>query len=371
MVEELKYKNGKLFFSGIDLNSVKTPSFVFSKKQLQTSYKKAISKFNQVFKKSKAYYSLKTNSSEFVVKTLKELDSSFVISSTNEARLILKHKIKPEKCLINQPLYSEQDIKEYLGMGFDFFAMGHERFLKLLNSNAEGKKVKYLAGIDLLAKEHSFSFSKEELLKIAKKFPKLSFKGIAFYVKTQNTEVFVWQSYVSKALEVIKELEEQGLRVEFVDIGSGFPVEYNKSGLDGFLVLDRMKNTFSKLNDYTVILEPGRIIAASCIALVVKAVMVKESDVWVDTSVYNSYLDAQIAKIKLPALNVLKKPRKKDYNLFGNSPCGLDVFFKDKPISIVREGDKIALYNAGAYIFRTDFASNKKVEFDERSLEKN
>ncbi len=367
MVEELKYKNKVLHFSDVDLSKLETPKFVFSKKQLEISYKKLDSKFSEVFAKKRMYYSFKTNSYPFVIKALKNLGSKFVLSSVNEAKDALSYNISPKDCLVNQPLYTEQNIKDYIDLGFDFFATGHEKFLHYMQKHAKGK-IKYLADIDLIAKEHTFSFWKDDLAFLPKKFPSLELCGIAFYVKTQNTDVFVWQSYVTKAIEVVKELEKKGVKIEFINIGSGFPVEYNKSGIDGYLVIDRIKNTLEKLKDYTVIVEPGRMISASCVVLVADTMMVKESDVWINTSIYNSYLDTQIAKVKLPCMNVKEKSKTKEYNVFGNSPCTLDVFFKDKPIGLVEEGDKLCFYNCGAYIFMTEFASNPKVEFDEQSI---
>jgi len=370
MVEELQYKEGKLFFSDVDLSKVKTPKFVFSKKQLQLTYTRVKEKFDSVFSKNKMYYSLKTNDFPFVIETMKELDSNFVIASVNEAKLVLKHGISPSKCLVNQPLYTEQDIIDYFELGFDFFAVGNEKFLGYIQKHAK-KEICYLADIDLIAKEHTFSFSKDALPKLSKKFPKAKLIGLAFYVKTQNTDVFVWQSYIDKAIKIIEELKTKGIEIEFVNIGSGFPVEYNKSGLDGFLVIDRIKNTLAMLKDYSVILEPGRLIVASCVVLVAEVMLVKGNDVWINTSIYNSYLDTQIAKVKLPAISVKEQTKTKEYNVFGNSPCTLDVYFKDKPMGQVEEGDKIAFFNAGAYIFTTNFASNEEVSFDERSLGKN
>ncbi|PIN85186.1 MAG: hypothetical protein COV47_03550 [Candidatus Diapherotrites archaeon CG11_big_fil_rev_8_21_14_0_20_37_9] len=362
MIEELTYIDKKLHFSGVDLNALETPKFVFSKKQLQLSYKKVTAKFDEIFEKNKVYYSLKTNKYPFVIETLKGLGANFVISSVNEAKLIISHGVSPERCLVNQPLYTEKDIRTYLEMGFGFFALGHEKFLGFIEKHAK-KKVCFVADIDLVVKEHTFSFQKEDLLRVAKKYSKAELVGIAFYVKTQNTEVFIWQSYIAKALKLIKELESAGIKIEFVNIGSGFPVEYNKSGLDGLLVLDRVKNTFASLSDYTVILEPGRIIVASCVVLVASVMLVKGKDVWLNTSVYNSYLDTPISKIKLPCMNAVERKKELEYNVYGNSPCTLDVYFKDKPIGEVKEGDKLVFYNAGAYIFMIDFASNNMVSF--------
>ncbi len=361
--ECLKYIDGSLHFGEVDLSTIDTPSYVFCSDQLETEYKKLKNSFSSVFSDFSIYYSTKTNDRDFVISKLDSLDSFFTVSSEYEADfLVSQMKVDGSRLMANQALYTSSDIKKYVELGIPLFVVGDEKYLIELDKFSSSQDIEYLMIIDLMAKKHEIAFDYKKIVDIANRYPNLKFKGLAFYIQTQNTNVFLWQSYVNKVLDIISVIE-MDFPVEIVNIGSGFPVEYNKSGIDTYTVIDRISNTLSKLDRFKVIIEPGRAIVASSVALISSVLFLKNEDVWIDGSIYNAFLDAKLTKVKLPCLNVCEQTEFDNYNVFGRSNCAADIFFKDREVGKISVGDRLCFYNAGAYLFSTDFIHFPKVKF--------
>jgi ornithine decarboxylase len=195
--------------------------------------------------------------------------------------------------------------------------------------------------------------------------------GIHFHRKTQN----VGEWYLKEEFEELFE----GIidKLNFVNIGGGFPWYYVNSNPDLEVIFDKVLDFKNYLNKKGIklITEPGRFIAAPCVELEAEVLNVYENTVVLDCSLFNAYIDTYLFHIRLPVKGEIEKEKIKkllregkkiySYLLKGNTPDSIDIFrynvYLDKELKI---GDKIIFENAGAYNFYCEFNDLPKLEYE-------
>lgn len=150
--------------------------------------------------------------------------------------------------------------------------------------------------------------------------------------------------------------------LEHIDLGGGFKTPYKPEDKE----VDIMKlgreitarfNSFCKEygRDLTLVLEPGKFLVAQCGYLLARANVVKHnpslSFVGMDTGL-NHLIRPMMYDSYHEIINVSKTPvtEKHTYNIVGYI-CETDTFAEDRLLATVKEGDILAICNAGAYSF--------------------
>ncbi len=154
--------------------------------------------------------------------------------------------------------------------------------------------------------------------------------------------------------------------LEYIDFGSGFKVAYRPDDIETDIEtigqrLSARFNDFCKEygKDLTLMLEPGKYLVSRAGYFLVRTNMVKQTTAAVFAGV-NSGFNHLIRPMLYDAYHHivnLSNPHGKPriYNVVGYI-CETDTFAIDRPIAEIREGDILAIFNAGAYAF--SMASN-------------
>ncbi len=181
-----------------------------------------------------------------------------------------------------------------------------------------------------------------------------------FHRKTQNTSEWNLVYEVSNLLS-----EESLSRIKLLDIGGGMPSSYANTRTQ---VIPGIFNRIAELRGWlnargiSLVLEPGRFIAAPACKLVTRVIGVHENNVIVNASIYNSDLDAVIVPVKLLVENELPAGQGgKPYVGKGATPCSVDLFRYRVYLKEPKVGDKLVFLNAGAYNFASDFCDLDKL----------
>ena len=185
--------------------------------------------------------------------------------------------------------------------------------------------------------------------------------GVHIHRKSQNTSE--WE--IKEELE--DSLDENVLdRINFVNIGGGLPAMYRSLNTNVFSYIfkkiSETKEWLSQKNIETFI-EPGRFLCAPPIKLIVKIIQKYDSNLIINTTIYNCALDTVITDTKLLVEN--EKENNEDgefYLIKGNSPTRDDIFRYKVKLNNPKVGDKIVFLNAGAYNYTTDFFGYKKLK---------
>jgi ornithine decarboxylase len=329
------------------------PKFILSKSKVfeQLEVMKSLS--------DEVSYSFKTNSE---VARILEGHCYFSVHSLNNLSLI------QDKEKVWFFLQGNQNIQTLIDQGVKNFVVDNENDLNNLLTNLKSE-INLLLRMRL--KEHTLHTGKHFVYgfyskQINQLIPKLKENklikklGIHFHRKTQN--ISEW----SMKEEIIQSISKENLnQLDFVNIGGGFPAQYKnfrKEVIDSIFNKIKELKEFLNKNNISLIIEPGRFIAAPSIKLETEITNIYNNNIVVNSSVYNSAMDTFVAHIRLLVENEQENSEHK-YTIKGNSPCSLDIFrykvyLKEKP----KVGDKVIFLNAGAYNYSSNYFNLEKIE---------
>ena len=306
----------KIFFYNLT-SEHGTPLLVIDHDKIRKNYLE----FREKLPRVQIYYAVKANSEPEIIKTLYNLGSSFDVASLNEFNLVfnlVKH-LEPRKLqnfIWNNIIYANTIKKPD-----SLHVLNLYKPLLTYDSIEEMQKIKIHcpdAGLLLRIK-----ISDEgSVVKFANKFgieplfaadlieatikEGLGVEGISFHAGSQcnNPQNFVKAlqtvadifSIVEKRGYTIGETVTTGKPIKIVDLGGGFPVQYNGSEQSFTELTDIINKELDRLFDKDstlVIAEPGRFLVANAGTAVSSIVLAKQSTrvpcYHIDDGVYHTF----------------------------------------------------------------------------------
>jgi len=216
---------------------------------------------------------------------------------------------------------------------------------------------------DIFAKRRAFSHTK--------------IVGLHTHIGSQITQSKPFIDAIRKIIRFISELNKQGVRLEYLNIGGGLGIIYkNEKPMTAELfarsVLPMLKKTSLK-----IILEPGRFIVGNAGILVTRIQYIKRTKkkrfIIVDAAMndlmrpalYDAYHEI------LPLQKINNKNRGSKADVVGPVCESGDFFAKDRNLSVLDEGQYIAVMGAGAYGFSMSSNYNARLRAAEVLVMKN
>ncbi len=388
----LKIKD-KVYFSGKDvckLSTVyKTPFFLFSEKALEENYKNFQKSFLSNYKKVRVDFSVKTNNEVQILKILSKLGSCAEIVAGHELFLCLKAGFKPEKITFDGPCKSDEEIEYALSKNIHaFYADSIGEFERL---NELARKAKKLVNVGLRINLGiksilegpaetfigKFGVPLEEasafLPEVNKKYKNLRLMAISTHIGSQIISVEPYLKSCSLMLRLASHLEKNGVRLQEINLGGGFPSqtlfkvtlpkmllsylkvtskqnippisEYGKKISQKFAQEIRRYN----LPSYTLALQPGRSISSSMGVALSRVKVVKEKWIFLDISTSSLPESLFFAQRKILIANKVNKKNLKKYNVAGRGLNSADNFGINLELPEVEVGDMAVILDAGAY----------------------
>lgn len=346
------------------LKTDETPVLVINKNIIKQKYQE----FRDEFSDAVIYFALKANPHPGVVDLLYNIGCDFEISSHGELDLLLSLGIPVSRIISSNPVKSPAFIKAAHASGIEIFTFDSITEVDKLSSLAPGSKVYIRLTVPNDGSEWPLSkkFGVEieeaaELLVLAKKNG-LEPYGITFHVGSQNTMTPAWAKAIKSSKAVWEKVASQGIELQMLNIGGGFPIEYTKPVPSIAEVSREIKTsldgTFTKGAGLAI--APGRALLGEAGTLVTsvigKANRSGEKWVYTDAGVFNGLMET-VGGIKYPMLTAKEKVKSK-WVLAGPTCDSFDVVSTDAELPELEVGDKIYIMSAGAYT--TAYAS----EFD-------
>lgn len=341
-----------------------TPFFFTSRAVLKHNY----NVFKGLFHNSEVYYAIKANADPKILTYLAELGSGFEAASSFEIDSLLNLGVQPEKIIYGTSVKPAEHIKFAHKHGINRFAADSREEIEKIAANAPGSKVFVRAIVDDTGSVFTFSERFGAPIETVKELVMLVHAmglktyGISFHVGSQATNDNRWSNAVNLVRPVIESLAKEGISLEMLDIGGGFPVAYyNHQNVPQLPeIVAHVRNSLHMLPYMPkILMEPGRGIVASSTVMVAEVISrtVRGGKVWLclDAGIYNALYEAMVHQ-GMTQYNVHPLVEQEGLaqtihaTLAGPTGDSLDIIARDIEVpEYVGVGDKLIFENAGAY----------------------
>jgi diaminopimelate decarboxylase len=357
-----------------------TPLYVYSAGQILERYGLFSSAF--AHRDHLICYSVKANSNLSILKLLANQGSGFDIVSGGELLRILEVNKKAARRVVFSGVgKTAEEIDLALGAGILIFNVESDSEVALLAERARKLRIQAKVALrvnpDVFAqthpyistglREHKFGVdirAARPVYQEVKKSRYLEPVGISVHIGSQIQTVEPFGAALEAVGELIRELEGDGVRIGFVDAGGGLGIDYYGSPLRA------ETSTFDPVAEMAkyaavveralaglkvrLLLEPGRFLIAQAGTLLTKVLYVKRngSKTFVITDAgMNDLIRPALYQAHHEILPVIRDPLAKPgvVDLVGPVCESGDFFARDREMPQVKEGDLVAILDAGAY----------------------
>jgi ornithine decarboxylase len=333
--------------------------------------KKSVNFFKEKFP-GKILYAVKTNPNEKIIKQIIANGiNEFDVASLNEIKLI--NKIYPEaKLHFMHTIKSKESIASaYNDYNVKSFSLdSKDELRKILDATNQAKDLELFvriaisnehAEIDLSRKFGALPSEALGLVRLCKQHAKKL--GISFHVGSQCMHKISYSKGIKEIGNIIKKTK---IIPDTINVGGGFPSIYpdlNPEPLSNYMMEIKKELNNLKLDKLPeIICEPGRAIVAESGSTIVKVILRKKNNLYINDGTYGSLFDAGAPNFVLPSKMItegrVQSKKLTAFSFFGPTCDGLD--YMKGPFLLpnnIKEGDYIELGQLGAYslTFRTNF----------------
>lgn len=374
-MDYFNYQGDSLYAEGVSVSQLAeqygTPLYVYSRATLERHYRaydEALAEKDHLI-----CYAVKANSNLAVLNVLAKQGAGFDIVSVGELERVLTAGGDPAKVIFSGVGKQPHEMRRALEVGIKCFNVESEAELERLNEVAESMGVQ--ASISLRVnpdvdaqthpyistglKENKFGISidrAEEVYLKAASLANLSVDGVDCHIGSQLTQSEPFLDALDRLLVLIDRLAEHDITIRHLDLGGGLGVRYDdetppEPGDYASLVLERLGD-----RDLTLIMEPGRSIAANAGILLTRVEYLKPTEAKnfaiVDAAM-NDLLRPSLYsawQAIIPAEQPSPEAEKLNYDLVGPICETGDFIGKDRDLAL-EQGDLLAVRSAGAYGF--------------------
>jgi len=374
-MHDFYYKKGELYCDKARVTKILkktgTPAYIYSQK----TFTEHLAKLQKAFRSAKPLicYSVKANSNLAVLRALVKKGAGLDIVSGGELFRAKKAKCQGKKIVYAGVGKTAEEIRSAIKARILLFNV--ESMPELGQINAIAKKMRKKVNVSLRINpnvdphtheyittgkaETKFGIDFEkarEIFKSAKNFSHAQVTGVHVHIGSQieNGDPFV--EAFRKILEFIDELEQDGIKIKFLNLGGGLGAIYSDENPQTADEFARKILPLFKKRKFQLIFEPGRFIAANSGILATKVVYVKETDVKkfaiVDAGM-NDFIRPAFYNAFHHIWPVVKNENAHAwvYDVVGPICESGDFFAKNRELLEMKSGDALAIMTTGAYGF--------------------
>jgi len=373
-MHHFEYRDGVLFAEEVSVTALAeeygTPLYIYSAATFKRHFKAFDSAFAEL--DHLTCYSVKANSNLSVLKMLAEQGAGMDIVSGGELYRALKAGVAPEKIVYSGVGKRASEIKQALEAGILMFNV--ESVAELLKINDVAKEMDVVAKISFrinpdvdpqthpyistgMAKnkfgldiEHSL-----EAYKMTADLDHIEPIGMDCHIGSQLTSIDPFLEALEKLLDFYEKLKGLGMDIQYLDLGGGLGIPYDDEEPPHPTEFGQALAGMLKDVPLKVILEPGRVIAGNAGIMVTEVVYTKSNPTknflivdgamndLVRPSLYGSY--HRIAEVEQNGRKV------EEYDVVGPICESGDFLARDRELPRIVDGERLAVFSAGAYGF--------------------
>lgn len=382
-MREYETKDGVMLVGGIPATEIAeefgTPVYVTEEARLRENYRRIHSAFSKHMP-TRIHYACKANTNLSVLKVLQKEGSHIDAVSIGEVKSCLKAGFDPSKILYTGVNVSDAELKALVDVGCRINIDSEsqlERLAKITTDMplsfrvtpgvASGHSARVMTG----GKGSKFGIPMDRVLDCYVRADELGFHvdGIHAHTGSGGSTVDPFIDAVYVLCDLANKIEDKiGRKLDWLDFGGGIGVPYRPHEKEAELeemARDITEIVMEESGIVTIALEPGRYIVCDTTVLLTRCVDVKDAGtkkyVGVDAgfntllrpAFYDSYHHVDIA-------NRMGKASTAKYDVVGPICESGDYLAKDRPLPNPKEGDLVAVYNAGAYGFSMSSEYNSR-----------
>ncbi len=335
-----------------------SPIMLVMREELTNQY----NQFKSALPAVEAFYAIKANPHPEIIKHFIKLGASFDVASANEMNCVLSLGAKPSKVIFANPIKSAQDLKAAKKAGVDFMVFDNEPELYKIAKHCPRAKllirIKVANVGSIVELSLKFGADPEHAVPMLKKAKSLGLNpvGISFHVGSQCTNVDNYIQALEMSSAIFKEAKDNGLNLNTLDIGGGFPIKHFDS--DNHISFKAMASMIKKetkrlfKKDIKVIAEPGRFFSGPAGVLVTQVVgrtfRNNKNYYYLNDSIYADFSGIVFDHCKYQ-FNAIKRGQKFLSTLAGPTCDSFDTISQSEELPELDVDNIVYVRNIGAY----------------------
>lgn len=370
--DPIAYRNGALYVEDVALSTIAqaygTPCYVYSKAALTAAYHG----FERAFaaRDNLICYAVKANSNLAILNLFARLGSGFDIVSGGELARVLAAGGDPRKVVFSGVGKSTVAIRDALNAEILCFNVEStselERIDRIAGEMGKVAPVSLRVNPDVDAQTHPYIATglKEskfgvawnearDLYRRARALQHVKIDGIDCHIGSQLTDVAPFAAAVERVVELVRQLEADGIALTHIDVGGGLGIQYQPEdaprGIDDYAaaILKGVHGRREKL-----LFEPGRYLTGNAGVLLTRVEYLKRGE-----ARNFAVVDAAMNDLMRPALydawhDIVPVRQGADalesWEIVG-PVCESGDFLGHERKLALQEGDLLAVRSAGAY----------------------
>ncbi len=377
------YKKNELYCEDVPILSIAekvgTPFYVYSHATLKQHFDVFDGAFSDV--RHLTCYSMKSNSNKALLALFAGRGGGVDIVSGGELYRALNAGVDPAKIVFSGVGKSLRDLEYAMSSEILMFNVESPQELLKLNQVAlnSGKKARISIRVNpdvdpkthpyisTGLKENKFGIGVEDALRQYEKaatLDGLDVVGVSCHIGSQLTQTSPFVDAFRKLKELISQLESLNISIRYLDLGGGLGITYDSE--DPPHPKEYAQDIKSELasSDWTLILEPGRVIVGNAGVLITKVLYAKSSH---EKNFF--VVDAAMNDLMRPSLygayhgiQPVKQTsgEKLTADIVGPICESGDFLAKDRLVDPLAPDDLIAVMSAGAYGFSMSSTYNSR-----------
>ena len=349
-----------------------TPLYVYSSEMIRARMKAFARAFRSV--PHTVCYSVKANSTLAILRLVEREGAGFDVVSGGELERVLRVKRAAARHVVFSGVgKTVPEMELALKAGILLFNVESSSELRVLAATASRLKKRAAIAVrvnpDVSAKthpyistvlhEHKFGVPIPEALELyaeAARQPALRVSGVSVHIGSQIADVSSFAAALERVADLAGELRSQGHDIRYVDAGGGLGISYEETPQEFDAQIAAYANAVMgplRGLDIHVLLEPGRSIVGAAGVLVTRVIYRKTNN-----SKRFLIVDAGMNDLLRPALYgayheivpvVHSSGEGETTDVVGPVCETGDFLARDRRLPIAREGDLLAILDAGAY----------------------
>jgi diaminopimelate decarboxylase len=373
-VNLFKYRAGALYAEDVPVKKLAekygTPLYVYSYNTLLrhfNAYDKAFNDYPHII-----CFAVKSNPNTAVLRLFAKNGGGADIVSGGELFVALKAGISPKKIVYAGVGKTEDEIVFALKSKILMFNVESENELREIDRVAGKMKIRAPIALRINPdidpgthpyittgmKKYKFGIPIEDALeyyRLASKLKNIHVIGLHKHIGSQITRIAPFVDALKRVLILTDKLNEQGVNIQYLDIGGGLGIHYKDE--EPPVPKDLAQNLVPLLEGrkLTLIMEPGRSIVGNAGILVTKTLYLKqgaEKEFIIVDAGMNDLIRPSLYDAYHQINPVLKKKRNTVLGDIVGPICESgDFLAREREVGRVKQGEYLAVMSAGAYGF--------------------
>ncbi len=314
------------------------------------------------------FYAVKCNSDQTVLSTVASQGAGFEIASLGELDMLRSVGVDPRDVLYSNTVKPAAHVRGAFEAGVWRFAIDSEGELDKIARCAPGSAVYVRVRVDdsgsVFPLSRKFGAEAHHARALLQQAQHLGLQpyGVTFHVGSQCAATSAWVQAMASVGRLMRQLVKDGIVLEMLDIGGGFPARYGESvpSIEEIgVVVTRSVDELLPYRPTLVAAEPGRHLVAETAVMVAEVlgreVRAGEDWLYLDVGAYNGLMETQqtVGQWRFPLWS--SRPdhgavEQVPFTVTGPSCDSSDTMFFGALLPItMAEGDRVFVGSAGAY----------------------